>query len=46
MKNCCNAMRMAKINKKMNQHKNTEMGAPLFFFYMLELISPNLNVTF
>ena len=29
----------------MNQHEHTEKGAPLFFFYMIELISPNLDTT-
>ena len=45
LKNCCDAGLTAKINEKMTQHENTEKGAPLFFFYMLELISPNLDTT-
>ena len=45
LKNCCDATLTAKITEKMNQHKHTEKGAPLFLFYMLELISPNLDTT-
>ena len=45
LKNCCDATLTAKINEKMNQHEHTEKGAPLFFFYMIELISPNLDTT-
>jgi len=45
LKNCCDATLTAKINKKVNQHEHTEKGAPLFFFYMLELVSPNLDTT-
>ena len=45
LKNCCDSELTAKINEKMNQHENTEKGAPLFFFFMQELISPNLDTT-